>query len=629
MHQPPEDDISSLERARQRLYKPAAISPRERAALAAPVEGQLPRAWKEDVRQERVSPSGVRRVRLAGIFFSAAVVFFIVALGIAGYFFYYGGNAVSVDKITFDIQGPTTISGGDTVPLSLTITNKNPTALENATVEIDFPSGTRDARNTLVSYPRYIENVGAIASGATVTRSVKAVLFGGTGQTLTLPVSLSYGTAGSSSVFVKKSLYALTISTSPLSVSVDALTETVSNKPLTFTLTVRSNATVAINNVVLAGAFPFGFSATSSSLPMNNSSFLLGTLTPGASKTFTLTGTLTGQNKEQRVFHFTVGTADTPKNQTLAVTYMTQDATVSIVAPFITAILAFNGDTSDNIVVAPGSLQSVTLSYRNTLSTIIANASVVVAIGGSAIDYNSIRAEKGFYNSADHTIVFSKDTDPALASFAPGASGIGAFSFSTLPSGSLAQSPTVNFAISVSGTRVGQSNVPEETSSSATKTIKVATGAAFSAYALHASGPWSEEGPIPPRADQATTYAIVWNVQNTANTVAGATVSATLPSYVSYADISTGAGSFSYDEKSRTMTWNIGDLAQGASAQGAFKVSLIPSTSQRGNAPALTSKASFSGYDRFAGVQISALADPVTTETLRDPGYVSANSIVQ
>jgi hypothetical protein len=629
MHQPPEDDTSSLERARERLYAPDALSPRERAELSPPAERVLPRAWKEDAPRQRISHRGVRHVRLAGMFFIVAVVFFFAALGIAGYFFYVGDNSVSVDKITFDIQGPTTIAGGDTVPLSLTITNKNPTALENATVEIDFPNGTRDARNVLVSYPRYIENVGAIATGATVTRSVKAVLFGATGQTLTLPVSLSYGTVGSRAVFKKKFPYTLNISTSPLSVSVDALTETVSNKPLTLTLTVRSNATVPISNVVLAGTFPFGFSATSSSLPMNNSSFLLGTLAPGESKTLTLTGTLAGQDKEQRVFHFTVGTADTAKNQTLAVTYMTQDATVSIVAPFITTTLAFNGDTSDNVVIAPGSLQSVTLSYRNTLPTIIADAAVIVSLSGSAINYDSIRAEKGFYNSADHTIVFSKDTDPALASFAPGAYGVGAFSFSTLPAGSLAQAPTVNFAISVSGTRVGQTNVPEETSSSATKTVRVATAVAFSAYALHASGPWSESGPIPPRADMETTYAIVWSVQNSASAVAGGTVSATLPSYVSYTGLTNGDGSFSYDEKSRTMTWNIGDLARGASAQGAFKVALVPSTSQKGSAPALTSKASFSGYDRFAGVRISAFADPATTETHRDPGYVSANSLVQ
>ncbi|MCR4275840.1 MAG: hypothetical protein NUV90_00420, partial [Candidatus Parcubacteria bacterium] len=71
------------------------------------------------------------------------------------------------------------------------------------------------------------------------------------------------------------------------------------------------------------------------------------------------------------------------------------------------------------------------------------------------------------------------------------------------------------------------------------------------------------------------------------------------------------------------------DLAQGGSAQGTFQVSLTPSTSQKGLAPALTGPVSFSGYDRFAGVQISATADPVTTETKGDPGYVSTNAVVQ
>lgn len=627
---PEEDDISALERARARLYKPKDISARPRAELSAPAERALPRAWKEDAPPPRPAPRpGARHVRLAGIFFVFASLFFIASLGIAGYFFYSGGNSISVDKVALDIQGPTTIAGGDTVPFLITITNKNSAPIERATIDITFPSGTRDARNVLAPYPRYSENLGTIASGATVTRSIKAVLFGGVGQVLALPVSLSYGSPGSNSVFAKKLSYALAISSAPLSVSVDSFAETVSGKPITFTLTARSNATVPISNVVLAGAFPFGFSPTSSSLPLNNANFLLGTLAPGESKTVTLTGTLTGQDREQRVFHFSIGTADVSNKQALAVTYMTQDATVSIAAPFITAVLAFNGDTSDIIVIPPRSLQSVTLSYRNTLPTIVADASVVVSISGSAIDYDSIRSDRGFYNSADHTIVFSKDTDPELASFAPGASGLGAFSFSTLPASSLPQAPTVQFAITVSGTRVGQSNVPENTSSSVTKTVKVATEVAFATYALHTSGPWSESGPIPPRADQATTYAIAWEAVNRASAVADATVSATLPSYVSYVGITTGAGSFSYNEKSRTVSWTIGDLAQGASAKGFFKVSIIPSTSQRGNAPPMTSEASFSGYDRFAGVRISATADPVTTETARDPGYVSSMGTVQ
>lgn len=637
-----EDDTGSLERARKHLYEPGAAIRNSHTTFTERSKRSLPHTWEENdsqykqqstvhhnLRSEESPHRGKRHVRLASIFFTAASLFFLISIGITGYFFYYGSNVVSIDKITIDIQGPTTIAGGDTIPFLLAITNRNPVAIENATIEIDFPNGTRNATDVLSTYPRYIENLGTIASGATVTRSIKVVMFGGAGQDLVLPISFSYDTVGSNATFVKTSSYTLAISSTPLSVSVDALTETVSGKPLTFTLAVRSNATVPLNNVVLSGSFPFGFIPDSSSLPLHNSSFLLGTLLPGAVKTITLTGTLTGQDKEQRVFHFTIGVAKTAQDQTIAVTYMTQDATVTIAAPFLSTTLTLNGDTRTSVVAAPGSHQSVTISYANTLATSITNAEVAVTISGSAVDYESIRAESGFYRSVDHTVVFNRDTDPALGVLAPGAVGIGAFSFSTLPTEALASAPTIIFTTSVSGTREGQTNVPEQISASATKIVKVATTIALSAFALHTSGPLSTSGPIPPRANQETTYTIVWNVRDEGNAVAGGSVNATLPSYVSYIGTTAGTGLFSYDTKSRTVSWNTGDLVQGASAQGIFQVSITPSTSQEGSAPALTGDVSFSGHDRFAGVTVTATANPATTETSRDPGYVPMNAIVQ
>lgn len=624
-----EDETGALEQARERLYG-SGDAVRERPILATSGRGALPHEWEENSLPNNVFTNrGKRRVRLAGVFFIIAFVFFIISLGAAGYFFYFGGNSVSVDKITIDILGPTTIAAGDTVPLSLTVINKNPVAIDNAIIEINFPTGTRKADDTLSAYPRYSENLGTIASGATITRSIKAVVFGGAGQALVLPVSLSYRTSGSNTTFVKKSSYALAVSSTPLSVSVDAPSETVSGKPFTITLTVRSNAAVPLNKVVLSGALPFGFSVTSSSIPSSDSNFFIGTISPGASKTVTLTGTLSGQDNEQRVFHFTVGTSKAENDQTLAVAYMTQDATVAITSPFITATLSLSGSTGTDIVVAPESYQNATVSYSNTLATSIANATIEVALSGSAIDYGSIQTANGFYRSDDRTIVFSRDTDPSLASLSPGASGIGSFTFSTLSTSASRTAPSITFTVSVSGTRIGQTNVPEQVNASFVKVVKVATSIALSASSLHFSGPFPGSGPVPPRANQDTTYAVVWNAINDGSTVADGKVSAILPSYVSYTGTTAGSGSFSYDEGARTVSWDIGELAQGRSVQGTFQVSLTPSTSQIGEAPMLVGISSFSGYDRFAGVQISATANPVTTETKGDAGYVSSNAVVQ
>lgn len=625
---PSDDDTGALEQARKRLYDVGGVASDARRPLSVAGDRVLPHSWGDGAASTSAPPQKSRHLHFAGGFFAVAFLFFMVSLGVAGYFFYSGGNTVSVDKIDLDIQGPSTIAGGDTVPLLLTITNTNPVAIKDTTVEITFPEGTRDADNTLEAYPRYTENLGTIASGATVTRSLKAVIFGGAGEGLTLPISLSYGTAGSNAVFVKKDSYDLSISSAPLEVSVDALTETVSGKPLTLTLKVRSNSKVSLSNVVLAGTFPFGFTVDSSSVPLSNSSFLLGTLTPGQSRTITLTGRLAGQDGEQRVFHFSVGTAKTASDQALAVTYMSQDKTVGITAPFINTTLSLNGDSSPNAVVPAGSRQSVTVSYVNTLPTSVSNVNVSIAVSGGAVDYRSIESARGFYRSIDRTVVFSQDREPSLANLAPGASGIGTFSFATLSAGALA-SPSITFTISVSGTRVGQSNVPEQVSASVTKTVKVVTAVALSSYALHSSGPLSNTGPVPPLADQATTYSVVWNVKNQGSAIADGTVVATLPSYVTYTGKTAGSGTFSYDTTTRKVSWNAGDLAQGTSAQGVFQVSITPSTSQSKSAPSLTTIPSFSGYDRFAGVQVRASADPATTETSNDPGFVRGNGEVQ
>lgn len=626
----PEDDTSSLEHAREHLYKPGEDA-HTHPLLSGSDTKKLPHQWEDDQQSplENAMTGSKRHVKLAWVFFTGALLFFLVSAAIASYVFFFGGNAVSVDKITIDVQGPTTISGGDIIPLSITITNRNAVAIENATIAIDFPNGTRDANDVLKAYPNYIENVGTIASGASVTRSVKAIVFGGAGEKLALPIAFSYGTGGSNARFMKNSSYGLLVSTTPLSVAIDALTETTSGQPFTLKLTVSSNAPVPIDNVVLSGAFPFGFVVTSSSMALNNSSFLLGTLNPGAHTTVSLTGTLIGQDNEQRVFHFTVGTAKTARDQTLAVTYMTQDASVIIAAPFINTTLALNGDTSPNVVVAPGAAQNISLSYTNTLPTSVTDAIVSVKLAGAAVDYNSIQTANGFYNSVNHTVVFSKDTDPSLAVLAPGASGIGTFTFMTLPTNASLPAPTITFTTAVSGTRVGQANVPGQVSSTATKTAKVATAVTLLASALHSSGPLANTGPIPPHANQATTYTVSWNARNAGSAIAGGTMTTILPNYVTYTGLTSGSGSFSYNDASRMVTWNIGDLTQGASAQGYFQVSLTPSTSQKGNTAILTRTASFSGYDRFAGVQISANADVVTTETKGDPGYKPVDADVQ
>ena len=621
---PPEDDSSSLERVRKQLYAPETHSPDPHAGLHTEDTRKLQHAWEHA--PEPTNPH--HPMRFATKFFLISLVFFLVASGVATYLFLSGSRSVSTDNISIAIQGPTTIAGGDTVPLSLTITNKNPVAITNAVVTVDFPPGTRSADNVMTPYPRYSENLGTIPPGVSVYASVKAVIFGSGGDQVSLPVSVSYGTQSSNATFIKPASYALAISTAPISVSVSTLTETVSGKPLTFDVTVRSNATTPVDNVLLQAQFPFGFTVSSSNLTAVGNSFPLGTLNPGDTKDIKITGVLTGQQGDTRVFHFTVGTGDASTNQALGIAYMTQDATVNIAAPFLATTLTLNGSDASNNTVASGAPVQAQLSWTNTLTTAIQNADIEVALSGPAFDPASVRVDRGFYNSSTNTIVFNTQTDPSLSSLAPGAKGVGSFSFSTL--GGAARNSTITLTTSVAGTRIGQSSVPESVTSTVTNTLKVVTALALDSYGLHTSGPFTNKGPFPPTANTETTYTVIWNAKNSANAIGGASVSATLPPYVRFTGVVLPTdGSITYDSASRTVTWNAGDIAGGASLQAAFQIGFTPSVSQRGLSPILVNTPTITGVDRFAQVPVTGQGAAVTTQVNRDPSYSPNTSDVQ
>ena len=73
-----EDDTGALEKARERLYKPIDYMGK-RNTIVSSGERTMPHSWEEDSLKNIPMHRGKRRVRLAGIFFMIAFVFFIIS----------------------------------------------------------------------------------------------------------------------------------------------------------------------------------------------------------------------------------------------------------------------------------------------------------------------------------------------------------------------------------------------------------------------------------------------------------------------------------------------------------------------------------------------------------------------
>lgn len=608
-HQGPIEDIRSSLTEQESDVPVAWEAPPPPPSIARPIEGGMD------------TTKAKKKMSYSTKFFLGSVAFFIVAAGAAAYYFFGGGSFVSPQNIDLEIIAPSLVDGGSQVDLQVIATNRNQATLILSDLVITYPQGTRDPKDPQKVLQTDRQSVGTIASGQAIKRTSSAILYGQEGSTQQVHVALEYSIEGSNAVFVREGDVTMTIGSSPVSVSVAAPDNVTAGQPFTMDVTVQSNSQETVDNVALEAQYPFGFTVTSASPRADSGQTLwhLGSLKPGASAVVHLTGTIDGQDGDQRVFRFLTGSEADETAAHIKVPFLNTPITLGVSRPFISATLAVAGKTGSTVSVSPGQNIQGTINWKNNLSDSVSNIEVQLKLSGPVLDTKSVESANGFYQSSDNTITWTSAQDPSLAQVAPGASGQLSFSFATLApgtGGTIYTNPKVTLSLSIKGTR-GTEQSPESVSAISTTDVVLGSLLSLDAQSLYGQGVYNNSGPTPPRAETATTYTVQWTAKNSSNAIANANVSAVLPPYVTYKD---GQAGVSYDAASRTVRWDLGELKAGtgytsAARTAQFQVVLNPSASQVGQTPALTGATVLSGTDRFAQIQVSAQAQAPTTAT--------------
>ncbi len=571
---------------------------------------------------------------------AAAVVFFVGAILFFVYYLYFGMSAISARNIDIAITGPAQVPGGELSNLEINVTNHNREQLELADLVVAFPPGTRlNPQSCSAQICRV--TLGAIAPGASQVVKLPAVYAGGAGQHASIRAQLEYRLGGSSAVFTASSEYAFVFGSSALSIAVSGNTQTVSGQPMQMTVTVSSNANQAIDGVLLSASAPFGFKLTSATPAVGSGGLWeLGTLQPGETKIITLNGVLSGETADTRVFHFTAGTMSSATSTSVDVPLADTVLTVGIARPFLDLSLSVNENPSTkSVVVSPDDTVNVSLNYKNNLTSQIENAVIVARLSGITIDGMSVHTQEGFYRSTDSAVLWDKTTTAGtLASVASGQSGQLNFSFRMPSSQELQgiQNPALNISVSAAGQRLSETGVPENLQSTTDQKITVASDLSVTAQGLYFTDPFGASGPMPPRAQVETTYAVALTITNTTNAIQNAVVTATLPPYVRLVGnhYLPASEKVSFDSNTGLFTWKVGDIAPGVGLGGSaprqvvIEIGFTPSTSQIGIEPVLLQLIRLSGIDVSTGAQIEKQGLNVTTNIVGDPGFSSANAKV-
>jgi hypothetical protein len=296
---------------------------------------------------------------------------------------------------------------------------------------------------------------------------------------------------------------------------------------------------------------------------------------------------------------------------------------IDLVQPFLAADIFIDRSTADTITFAPGRQLSGSIVWRNTLEEAVKSPEIILTMGGSAYDREKVEPQSSFFDSNTDRIIWTKETMEALQVIEPGETGELKFALTPKSLGAfLFLRPEVLLQVGVRG--VGASGQLYEADETDTMRVQFSSVLEVAAEALHYSGPIQNSGAMPPRVGRSTEYAVKWTVTNSANDIGRGRVTATLPPYVTWTGkTSPSSESVRYDETSRTVVWDIGDVRAGvgygtAGREVFFQVSLTPSTSQVSETVQLTSQTDISGTDVFTDQPLSSSDRGASTRLLND-----------
>lgn len=569
--------------------------------------------------------------------FIFSIAFFILTLGYAAYVFFAGSNTVSNDNIEISILGNNFTQGGEPLDLIIGITNRNNSSLDLVDLVVEYPKGgSLDLSNDT---ERLRQSLGTIPAGTVRNENLRLILFGEQGSIRPIKITLEYRVSGSNAIFVKEKLYNVNINSTPVNLTVEAPSSISPDQNITLNIKTSLNATKPAEKMLVKLDYPLGFQFISATPApsFSNNVWSLGDLAPGSEHDISISGKMIDVfDGEEKTFNIQSGSQSITNKFIIGVVFNSIRHTVSIKKPFVEANLYVNGVSEREYAVDAKTPLEVEIRYENNLDTKVNDLKIKAKISGNAFNRKTINVQRGYYDSSKDMIIWDKTYRNDLKEVNPGDSNSVSFSVSPLSlfsvEGGILNNPTINIEVGIEGNQAIEGVDLNKLEDSSSTVIRIISDVGFSAKALYYSGPFKNSGPIPPKAEQETTYTIVWTLSNTSNSISKAQVNSTLPPWMTF--VSSPTEDLIYNSSTKSIQWNVDRISKGAGVTGAartvaFQISLKPSISQVGSSPTIINGAILTGHDDFANVDVRVSKGALSTRLESDSAFpVNGGNVV-
>lgn len=594
----------------------------------------VPDSWAQEANGYPKAEKFIMKTSIFKKFFILSVVFFVLAAAYASYTFFVGGNTVSNENIEISILGNAFTGGGEELPLTVGIVNKNNLSLDLVDLVVEYPKSS--SGDSLEDTERFRQSLGTIPAGGLRNENVKVILFGEQGSIRPIKISLEYRVEGSNAIFVKEKIHEVSINSTPIDLSLDAPTSMSPNQDITLNIKATLNSTRPASNILIKVDYPVGFQFTSAKPPpsLGNDIWSLGDLSPGAERNISIQGRMLDVfDGEEKTFRVWSGLQSETDKSVIGIVFNSLGHTVMINKPFIEARLSINGVYQREYAADSKNKITGEINWANNLDTQINDLEIHAKISGNAVNRQSITAQQGFYNSLEDEIVWDKNSLNKFREVNPGDSGVVVFSVSPLSLfsgvGGMLADPLINIEISIAGKQALSGYSTDELENSESKTVRIISDVGLATKILYYSGAFNNTGPIPPEVGQESTYTVVWTLSNSSNNISKTQVRSTIPSWIRFiGSPSPTSEDLAYNSSTKEIIWNVGNIKKGtgiseAGREVSFQIGFTPSLSQVDTAPTLINEATLTGHDDFANVDVRVNKASLSTNLTNDSSFPS------
>jgi Domain of unknown function DUF11 len=568
-----------------------------------------------------------RRYRL--FILVASLVFFVITAAVSSIYLFMGANQISAKNISLTLNAPLSIAGGEMVAMQVGITNQNSIPITSTTLIVNYPSGTRSADEEARELYEERIPVEDIAAGQAVNIPVRAVLYGEENEEKEIKVAVEYRVEGSSGTFFKEiDPQLIKITSSPLVVRVSGVDKISSGQEIELRLLVQSNSANVQKDILVSTGYPnsFTFKSADPEPAYGDNSWFIDELPPNGSSEIKIKGTVAGLANELSEIQVKVGNPEL-SNQFMMGSVLSQTRfSYTIEKPFTGVVFTVNGDSDGLAILEPGAEAEVRVKVENTLDEPIYDMRVEIRPEGNLIRDDLLTVADGYYDASSKVIRHEVSGDSSLAEVGPGQTR--EFTFRVKPD--RGQS-TASFKVSanVFARRVSEERASEALIGTSVAEVKYSSEADLGVELGYDNGPFRDTGAVPPVAGLATTYTITLVAEAGVNDMTGAVVTANLPQYISWLDVTKGDGRVEFNPVSKQLKWTAGDVSAKGKKTLSFQVSFLPSVTQVGRTAVVMGSQELKATDRFTGVALRAEGGALQNELSTELGFVRDNGIVQ